>query len=144
MTASRLQSSFPVLVLLFSGIQNTSASTIESVRAQVEAGMGVAGGVRAAVAEFIMATRKRPENNAEVGVPDPHALQHEYVNSITVTANGILIEYGGTADSAISGRVLTLKPEIVERRIRWSCFSNYIDSIYLPDECRQAVQQSFD
>ncbi len=124
------------------------------VRAQVTEGLELASGYRAAVEA---AWRNSPRDFAgltsdSVGTGLPRT--GRYVESIEIVSGMIVISYGGAANEALAGSVLSIVPALDERRtLGWACgygpappgfapvlegHSGYtdIEQHYIPSACR--------
>ena len=93
-----------------------------TVRAQVTEGLNLASAVKAAIAESFASSGAWPADNAAAGVGAATDIKGKYVDSVTVTAGGIEIQYGGSANAAILGKKLGLRPGLsVNNDISWQC-----------------------
>lgn len=125
-----------------------------TIRAQVSEGLALASGYRTAIAT---AWRNSPGSFADltstsVGTDLPRS--GRYVESIDVVSGMIVITYGGAANEALAGSVLTIVPALDEQRaLGWACgygrpppgfeavFDGHagytdIDQRYIPSLCR--------
>ena len=93
-----------------------------TIRAQVTEGLNIAGAVKASVAETFAQTGTWPAANANAGVGAATDIRGKYVQSVTVNAGGITINYGTQANAAINGQTLGLRPALsVNNDIAWVC-----------------------
>jgi len=98
-----------------------------------------------------------PLNNAAAGLPAPEKIVSNLVSAVTLNNGAIEITFGNSAHPQIKGKVLTLRPAIVEDTplvpITWVCGSaaapdkmtlrgsnnTNIPANYLPLKCRTRV-----
>ena len=104
---------------------------------QVSSGLEAASTAKAAINEYFRATSKLPVSNATAGIAEPHEIQEQFVNSITIVEGAILVEFGGASVSEISGRTLELRVSISDDTVIWTCSSAYIDPRFLPLVCKE-------
>jgi type IV pilus assembly protein PilA len=124
-----------------------------TIRAQVTEGLNLASAVKAAVAETYAATGAWPADNTGAGVGTKTDIKGKYVTEVAVNAGGIQITYGGTANSAINGKTLGLRPGLsVNQDVSWQCGAKAlpagvtlvatsvaatdVTAKYLPSNCR--------
>jgi type IV pilus assembly protein PilA len=111
-----------------------------TIRAQVSEGLNLAGGAKAAVAEYTMDRGSWPISNAQAGLSEPTDIQGKYVVSVTVEATGIVsVDYGREAHTTLSTGVLELSPFTNAGSIEWDCRSSAGPTIadkHLPAACR--------
>lgn len=95
------------------------------VRKQIEAALPLADIAKRPIAEAWTQTRAFPADNAAAGLPTPDKIVGNYVRSLSVRDGSILITFGNQASSAIDGKVLALRPAVVEDApvvpISWVC-----------------------
>jgi uncharacterized RDD family membrane protein YckC len=128
-----------------------------AIRAQISEGLMLASGYRAAIET---AWRNAPRDFADVtsnsvgtGLPQ----RGRYVESIEVVSGMIVITYGGEANRAVTGSVLTIVPAVgSDRALAWACgygrppagfevaFEGHagytdIDERYIPSACRSTA-----
>lgn len=100
-----------------------------------------------------------PANNAAAQLPVPEKIVNNFIQSVTVENGAIHMTFGNRAHSAIKGKVLTVRPAVVEDSpivpITWVCGfatapgqmvakgSNRttVDTQYLPALCRAPAKQ---
>jgi type IV pilus assembly protein PilA len=85
----------------------------QRVRAQIVEGAHLADFAKARIASQWLATAGLPADNAAAGLPPADRIVGTFVGSITVDAGALHIVFANSADSAIRGRTLTLRPAIV-------------------------------
>jgi type IV pilus assembly protein PilA len=124
------------------------------VKAQIEASLPLADIAKKPVAALWAATQTLPADNAAAGLPAADKIVSNYVSAITVEDGVIHITFGNRAHKAIAGKILSLRPAVVEDApvvpVTWVCGraeapakttlkgvdQTNIDSLYLPLECR--------
>jgi type IV pilus assembly protein PilA len=66
-----------------------------------------------------------PSNNATAGLPAADKIVNNYVSSVAVVDGAINITFGNRATSSLNGKVLTLRPAVIEDAtvvpITWVC-----------------------
>ncbi len=106
-------------------------------RDDIIASLKLAADTKTAVAAYIQTHRDYPADNAAAGLPEPERIRNDAVESITVDAGLVIIEFGTNAHARLAGRILTLIPDVVEGgEIRWACDLPDLDASALPAECR--------
>ncbi len=107
-----------------------------TVRVQVSEGLNLAGGAKAAVAEYYQDYKKFPSDNVAAGLAPATDIQGKYVSSVRIEAGEIVVTYGNDADSDIRGDTLVIRPEASDQSVSFVCFSLDIASKNLPTVCR--------
>lgn len=112
---------------------------VRFVPSQVEEGLRLTGGAKAAVAEFYVWKGEWPENNLEAGILEAEGITGLYVESVAIENGIITVRYGGQSHLLIHGNELVLTPSASEGgewpTISWTCSSPSIDPEYLPAAC---------
>lgn len=124
------------------------------VKAQIEGALPLADIAKRPIAAIWAATQELPPDNAAAGLPVAEKIVNNYVSAVTVADGVIHVTFGNRASKAIAGKVLSLRPAVVEDApvvpITWVCGNaeapekmtvmgenqTDIDPIYLPLECR--------
>jgi type IV pilus assembly protein PilA len=113
-----------------------------TIRAQVSEGLNLAGGAKAAIAEFTMDSGAFPTGNTSAGIsPVPTDINGKYTTSVTVTqtaTSGIItVVYGGTdAHALLATKSLTLTGTTNAGSVEWACATVNIQDKHLPAACR--------
>ena len=113
-----------------------------TIRAQVSEGLSLAGGAKAAVAEFTMDSGDFPADNTEAGIATTATdISGKYVTSVTVTAGNIAVLYTEASANAIlrdNTATLNLSPLTSAGGVQWVCESTdgSIAPKHLPAACR--------
>ena len=122
-------------------------------RAHVTEGLNLAGGAKAAVAEFYSSNNRFPDNNASAGLAAGSTIKGNATNSV-----GVATQAGTTATPATKGiiyiqyndkvhatkNMLVLSPSTTAGGIQWKCSrsgggltaTNAIDQELVPSNCR--------
>src|SRR4029077_4257340 len=71
------------------------------------------------------ATGKLPVDNAAAGLPVADKIVNDYISAVAVESGAIQITFGNHANVAIQGKVLTLRPGVIEDApivpVSWVC-----------------------
>lgn len=124
------------------------------VKAQIEAALPLAEVAERSVAAYWSALTAFPEDNKMAALPVPEKIVGNYVSAVTVEDGAIHLTFGNRAHSAIAGKILSLRPAVVEDApmvpIAWICAGaeapekmtvigrdrTNIEPLYLPLTCR--------
>jgi len=111
-----------------------------TIRAQVTEGLNLASDLKAAIGE-LYADRGTGDaiDSGNLGIPAASYKTGKYVTQIEVENGTIEITYGNSANTKISGRMLTLVPRTNENQdVIWTCggAGTNIPDKYLPASCR--------
>ncbi|QEE23832.1 prepilin-type N-terminal cleavage/methylation domain-containing protein [Rhodanobacter glycinis] len=112
------------------------------IRSQVSEGAVLTDGAKTAIAEFYSNTGHFPKNNESAGLPSAvTSISGKYVSQVDISGTPGIIEaeFGGQANSAISGKVFALSAMANGGSINWSCTNSAtsVDPKYLPSSCRK-------
>jgi type IV pilus assembly protein PilA len=124
------------------------------VRDQINEALPLADLAKAPVAASWMLLKTLPADNAAAGLPPPEKIVNNLVSSVALEGGAIHITFGNRAAAGLKGKVLTLRPAVVEDAqivpVAWVCASasvpgnmvargvnrTTIPSPYLPGKCR--------
>jgi type IV pilus assembly protein PilA len=124
------------------------------VKAQIEAALPLADLAKRAVNAYWAGTQEMPADNAVAALPAADKIVGNYVSNVSVVDGAIHMTFGNRANKTIAGKVLTLRPAVVDDApivpIAWVCGQaeapekmtikgedrTNIDPLYLPLECR--------
>jgi type IV pilus assembly protein PilA len=124
------------------------------VKAQIEASLPLADIAKKPIAALWAATQTMPADNAAIALPAADKIVNNYVSAVTVQEGVIHITFGNRANKAIAGKILSLRPAVVEDApvvpVIWVCGraeapakttvkgadQTNIENLYLPLECR--------
>lgn len=107
-----------------------------SIRAKVTEGLELAKPVKTAVSETRQTLNAYPTNNSEAGLPN--VINSQYVQSITIAAEGIItIAYNNAAIGLGGGNsTIIMTPTFVQSGIAWECTGGDMPERYRPSVCR--------
>jgi type IV pilus assembly protein PilA len=95
------------------------------VRDQVIEALPLADIAKAPVAASWMLLKVFPPDNAAAALPPPEKIVNNLVSAVTVEGGAIHITFGNRANGAIRGKLLTLRPAVVEDApvvpVAWVC-----------------------
>lgn len=124
------------------------------VRQQIESGLPLADLAKPPIAAAWAADKPLPVNNEAAGLPPAEKIVNNHVSAVTVNNGAIDVTFGNSAHKAISGKILTLRPAVVEDArivpVAWVCGNaeapekmtlkgtnqTNIPSTFLPVACR--------
>ena len=87
-----------------------------------------------------------PASNAAAGLPVPDKIVGNYVSAVTLDNGAIHITFGNRANHAIAGKILTLRPAVVEDApvvpVAWVCgYAEVPDKMTVHGENRTDVPE---
>ena len=95
------------------------------IRDRIVESVKLADIVKPKVADAWSATGKLPVDNAAAGLPVADKIVNEYISAVAVESGAIQITFGNRANVAIQGKVLTLRPGVIEDArivpVSWVC-----------------------
>jgi len=124
------------------------------VRDQINTALPLADIVKAPIAASWAATQSFPSDNAGAGLPSADKIVNNTISSVLVHDGAIHITFGNRANGLINGKILTLRPAVVEDApvvpVTWVCGAaegpnkmtvkgenkTNIPTSYLPFNCR--------
>jgi type IV pilus assembly protein PilA len=124
------------------------------VRDQINTALPLADIVKAPIAASWAAAQSFPADNAGAGLPSADKIVNNYISSILVHDGAIHITFGNRANGQIKGKILTIRPAVVEDApvvpVAWVCGTaegpgkmtvkgenkTNIPTNYLPFNCR--------
>jgi type IV pilus assembly protein PilA len=126
------------------------------VREQIAEALPLADLAKRPVMASWLATRAFPRDNAAAGLPPAEKIVSNLVSSVAIAGGAIHITFGNRANGAIKGKVLSIRPAVVEDApvvpVAWVCgFADVpgnmtaksenrtdIPVAYLPFQCRRS------
>ena len=104
-------------------------------RSHVTEGLNLAGGAKAAVAEYASSQGSYPDDNTVAGLAADTDIKGNAVTSVNVTDGLITITYNGKVED---GKTLLLSPTTSAGGVTWKCKSETdgVNQKYLPSNCR--------
>jgi len=95
------------------------------VRDQVVEAMKLAEVAKAPIAAAWITARRLPADNAEAGLPPLEKIVGNLVGSLRIEGGAIQLTFGNRASAALQGKVLTVRPAVVEDApivpVAWVC-----------------------
>jgi type IV pilus assembly protein PilA len=95
------------------------------VRDQVKTALALADIAKQPIATSWLLTQAFPADNASAGLPAAEKIVANYVSAVAVENGAIHITFGNRANSSIGGKILTLRPAVVEDApivpVAWVC-----------------------
>ena len=95
------------------------------VQDQINEALPLTDIVKAPVAASWALTKAFPADNAVAGLPPPNKIVSNLVSAVSLENGAIHITFGNRANGAIRGKVLTLRPAVVEDApivpVAWLC-----------------------
>ena len=93
-----------------------------TIRAQVTEGLNLASAVKAGVGEAFANTGTWPATIDEAGGDSTKAPSGKYVSGVVVDTGTITVTYGRSANAAITGKKLSLRPMVsTNNDVIWVC-----------------------
>lgn len=129
------------------------------VRNEIKEALPLADIARQPVAATWAAVQLFPRDNAEALLPPPEKIVSNLIKSVAIRDGAINITFGNRANGIINGKVLTLRPAVVEDSpvvpVAWVCGSaeapdkmtvkgkneTNIPDTFLPFNCRARIQK---
>ena len=95
------------------------------VRDQIVSAVPLADIAKKPVALLWTTTQAFPADNAAAGLPVPEKIVNNHVRSVAVQDGAIHITFGNSANALIAGKILSLRPAVVEDApivpVTWVC-----------------------
>jgi type IV pilus assembly protein PilA len=128
--------------------------TDKIVRDQIAEALPLADIVKAPVAAMWTARKALPADNTAAGLPPAEKIVNNFISSVAVENGAIHITFGNRVNAQIKGKMLTLRPAVVEDApvvpVTWVCGNapppdkmtaigenrTDIPPLYLPFRCR--------
>lgn len=125
-----------------------------NVRRQIAAALPLADVAKRPVAAAWSAGAPLPATNADAGLPAADLIVDNHISSVTLEDGAIHLRFGNNAIRSLRGRLLTLRPAVVEATplvpVAWVCAGarvpdkmtvkgidrTTVPATYLPLECR--------
>jgi type IV pilus assembly protein PilA len=93
-----------------------------TIRSQVSEGLAMAGAAKAAIAETFSQTGTWPDDNTQAGIGAAAEITGKYVTNETIDNGTIVLTFGGQANQAIDGKMLSIRPAVsVNNDVVWVC-----------------------
>ncbi len=99
--------------------------TDKLIRDQIMEALPLADIAKPPVALSWAVTQSFPSDNASAGLPPPEKIVSNLVSSVSIEGGAIHVTFGNRANNLIKGKVLTLRPAVVEDApivpVAWIC-----------------------
>ncbi len=103
-------------------------------RSNVTEGFSLAGGVKAAVAEYYSSEGAWPTSNGVAGLATSTDISGNAVTSVAVVNGLITVTYNSKVDA--TNNTIQLSPNASGGSIEWKCSGGSVDNKYRPSRCR--------
>jgi type IV pilus assembly protein PilA len=95
------------------------------IRDQIAEGLPLADIAKAPVAAAWTLAQSLPADNAAAGLPPAEKIVNNFISAVAVQDGAIHVTFGNRANNAIRGKILTLRPAVVEDAavvpVTWVC-----------------------
>lgn len=95
------------------------------VRKQILDAVPLADIAKAPIAASWTISQSFPRNNSAAGLPSADKIVNNFISALSIEDGAIQIEFGNSANGLIRGKILTLRPAIVEDTpivpVAWVC-----------------------
>jgi type IV pilus assembly protein PilA len=143
-----------IAIIAILAMMATPSYLDRNIRNQISEALPLADIVKTPIAISWAATRSFPADNAGAGLPVADKIVNSYISSTTVEDGAIHITFGNNANQFLKGKILTIRPAVVEDApivpITWVCGQSAapgnmtikgnnktdIPANYLPSKCR--------
>lgn len=117
------------------------------VRDQIKAALPLADVAKKPVEASWAGTMTFPADNAAAGLPAADKIVANYVSMVTVADGAIHITYGNRANNAIAGKILSLRPAVIEDSsvvpVAWVCgYAEAPDKMTLHGQNRTSIPEA--
>jgi type IV pilus assembly protein PilA len=116
-----------IVVTIISILASMALPTYQSriIRAQISEGVEIANSLKKAINDYYQKFHRFPADNAQASLPKSTYLIGNYVTEIEVAQGAIHIHLGNRINANVKGKILTLRPAVVENSpsspIAWLC-----------------------
>lgn len=108
-----------------------------TARSKVSEGISLASTAQLAMTEYYMSYGAWPQDNGQAGMNEALEIQGQYVESVTVVQNQILVLFKPDAGLGLAGNTLLFEATDAKGAIHWACRSTDIEKALLPPNCRE-------
>ncbi len=122
-----------VIVLVIIGVLAVLAMpdlSVATVRGQIKESAPLLDVAKQGVIRSYALLTKMPADNIEAGLPEPTKLVGKFVSRVDVKDGAVNVTWGNDVNSALKGKVLTLRPAYVDAQpsvpIVWVCAAGNI------------------
>lgn len=107
-----------------------------TVRSKISEGLSLASGAKTSVIEYYQTQGNWPTDNAIAGLPSAEHISGEYVHSVAIQGNQVVVTFGAGAGEALTGHDLIMTATDNSGSISWNCHADKIENKFLPPTCR--------
>ena len=118
------------------------------VRDQINNALPLADIAKPPIAASWAFAQSFPADNAAASLPAPDKIVNNYIKSVEIQNGAVHITFGNKAASAINGKILSLRPAIVEDApivpVTWVCgFATPPDKMTVKGFNKTAIEQNY-
>jgi type IV pilus assembly protein PilA len=108
-----------------------------TVRSKISEGLSLAAGAKTSVIEYYQTQGNWPISNANAGLPSADHIKGEFVKSVAIEGNKVVVTFGSGAGEGLSQRNLIMTAVDNSGSISWTCHADKIENRFLPPNCRE-------
>ena len=110
-----------------------------TVRSKISEGLSLAAGAKTSVIEYYQTQGNWPKDNNVAGLPTPDHIKGEFVQSVAIEGNKVVVTFGTGAGEGLTGHDLVMTAVDHSGSISWNCHADKIENKFLPPTCRDAT-----
>ncbi len=107
-----------------------------TTRSKISEGMSLASTAQLAILEYYVMTGVWPQNNNDAGLAESDEISGEYVASVSVLENQVLVLFKPDAGEGLADHTMIMEATDARGSMIWTCSSEDIDVKFLPQNCR--------
>lgn len=107
-----------------------------TVRSKISEGLSLASGAKTSVMEYYQTQGYWPTSNSNAGLPAPDTIKGEFVKSVAIEGNTIVVTFGKGAGPNLTNQQLQMVAVDNSGSISWDCHADNIENKFLPPNCR--------
>jgi type IV pilus assembly protein PilA len=107
-----------------------------TTRSKISEGMSLASTAQLSILEYYVMTGRWPENNLAAGLAESNEISGEYVASVSVLENQVLVLFKPDAGEGLADHTIIMEATDARGSMVWTCGSSDIDAKFLPQNCR--------
>jgi len=115
-----------------------------TIRSKVSEGFTLASNAKTSVMEYYMTKGNWPSNNAVAGMPSADKIKGEFVKSVAVNGDQVIVTFNENAGDDLANHRLMMTAKENTGSISWSCKGADIENKFLPPNCRDANKEDTD
>jgi type IV pilus assembly protein PilA len=109
-----------------------------TIRSKISEGLSLAAGAKTSVIEYYQTQGNWPTNNSVAGLPAAETIRGQFVQSVKIEGNQVVVTFGDAAGEGLGGRDLVMTAVDHSGSIAWNCHAEKIENKFLPPTCRNA------